>query len=268
MNWTCWVEKSGGEDGGGGAFVPKMMMIMMITKVESCGVGCIRMAFLSKGWWKSNNYFYGRNVLYGMDIGGYVEQRGHKRYMLVCFSYGYIRLTLSQTNATVESTFIILLPQRPSLPPPRTPQIWRSFNPQLQSQIIHIPLQLLLPININNLPTFDSIPERPRPIHPPKPFPLPLLQPRDCKDTQPRHRKQRVRKLKRFKRNFALHHNRQTSKGVVEIMTFAISLHHIGAFRVRNVFDWVARVGGYPFTVEPGSVRGANAISREEAEVG
>lgn len=51
-------------------------------------------------------------------------------------------------------------------------------------------------------------------------------------------------------------------------MTFAISLHHIGAFRVRNVFDWVARVGGYPFTVEPGSVGGANAISREEAEVG
>lgn len=51
-------------------------------------------------------------------------------------------------------------------------------------------------------------------------------------------------------------------------MTFPISLYHIGAFRVRNVFDWVARVGGYPFTVEPGSVGGANAISREEAEVG
>lgn len=51
-------------------------------------------------------------------------------------------------------------------------------------------------------------------------------------------------------------------------MAFAISLHHIGAFRVRNVFDWVARVGGYPFTVEPGSVGGANAIRREEAEVG
>jgi len=51
-------------------------------------------------------------------------------------------------------------------------------------------------------------------------------------------------------------------------MTFAISLHNIGAFRVRNVFDWFARVGGYPFTVEPSSIGGANAISREEAEVG
>lgn len=51
-------------------------------------------------------------------------------------------------------------------------------------------------------------------------------------------------------------------------MTFAISLYHIGAFRVRNVFDWVARVGGYPFAVEPGSVCGANAIGREETEVG
>lgn len=51
-------------------------------------------------------------------------------------------------------------------------------------------------------------------------------------------------------------------------MTFAISLHHIGALRVRNVFDSVARVGGYPFTVEPGRVGGANAFSREESEVG
>lgn len=51
-------------------------------------------------------------------------------------------------------------------------------------------------------------------------------------------------------------------------MTFTISLHHIGTFRVRNVFNWVARVGGYPFTVEPGSVGDANAIGREEAEVG
>ncbi len=32
-------------------------------------------------------------------------------------------------------------------------------------------------------------------------------------------------------------------------MAVAISLHHIGAFRVRNVFDQVARVGGYSFGV-------------------
>ena len=51
-------------------------------------------------------------------------------------------------------------------------------------------------------------------------------------------------------------------------MTFAISLHHIGTFRVRYVLDWVARVGGHPFTVEPGGVGGANAIGREKTEVG
>lgn len=51
-------------------------------------------------------------------------------------------------------------------------------------------------------------------------------------------------------------------------MTFAISLHHIGTFRVRYVLDWVARVGRHPFAVEPGGVGGANAIGREKAEVG
>lgn len=54
---------------------------------------------------------------------------------------------------------------------------------------------------------------------------------------------------------------------MVEIVTFAISLHHIGAFRVGDVFDRVTRVRGYPFAVKPGGVGGPNAIWWEEAEV-
>ncbi len=55
---------------------------------------------------------------------------------------------------------------------------------------------------------------------------------------------------------------------MVEIVTFAIPLHHVRAFLVVDVLDLVPCVGTHALAVEPRGVRPADAVVGQTAEVG
>lgn len=55
---------------------------------------------------------------------------------------------------------------------------------------------------------------------------------------------------------------------MVEIVAFAIPLHHVGAFFVVNVPHRTARVGGDTFAVEPADVGSSDGVFGQGAEMG
>lgn len=163
-----------------------------------------------------------------------------------------------------------LLRPLPLLPlhPPHLPQIRRRLNPQLPPQLPHIPLQQLLPINTNQLLGPEPIPNRPRQVRGPKPPPLPALQPRDGKQTQPGHGQPRVRELEPLERHLPLHDDGQIRQRVVEIVAFPVPLHHVRQFFVVHVAYARARVRGHAFAVEPGCVGGAEGVGGQGPQLG
>lgn len=72
---------------GMGGFVVKMMMIMWDT---------LGWRFCQKGWWKSNLFQMGGCVLWD-GCWWLCGAKRHKRCMLACFSWRYIRFTLKRT---------------------------------------------------------------------------------------------------------------------------------------------------------------------------
>lgn len=167
------------------------------------------------------------------------------------------------------SSPVLLLFRPPSLCLPDFSQIRGSFDPQFVPQLIHIPLQLLLPVDINDfLLGRPAVPQRPRQIHLPEPPPFTSFQPQHGCQAQPRHGQERVGELKGLQRHLPFHDDGQTRQGVVEVVAFPVPLHDVGAFFVVDVAYLRSRVRGDALAIEPGGVGVSDGVGREGTETG
>lgn len=151
-------------------------------------------------------------------------------------------------------------------PPANRSQVRRLLDAQLSPQVVHIPLQLLLPKDIDYVLTPYAVLNRPRHVHPEKASPLGRLQRGHGQHAEARHRQQRVGEFKRLERHLALSDRGQTRQGVVKVMALAVPLHHVGALLVVNVLDRRARVWRHPLAVQPLDIGAAHGVCRQRAQ--
>ncbi|KZL84277.1 hypothetical protein CI238_11269, partial [Colletotrichum incanum] len=145
-------------------------------------------------------------------------------------------------------------------PLPNSPHIRRPLDPQLGPQLIHVPLQLLLPVDINHLLRLHPVLQRPGTINIAEPLPLPLLHRRVAQHRETRHRNQRVGELERLKRHLALPHDRQARQRMIEVMALAVPLHDIRTLRVIYVSHHWPRVRAHTFGIKPADIGSPDAV--------
>lgn len=144
-----------------------------------------------------------------------------------------------------ESCCVLLVPclffQAPSrfrcLPRAPPDSWWWIPNAKLFLQFFNILIPSLLPVNGYQALRAPSTPERPRNM---------LLQPiapcrrehaRCSNSRQTRHRKSQVREFKRLHNDLVFDAHWHRSDTVVEVVTFAIPLHHVGEFWIVDVMN-------------------------------
>lgn len=150
---------------------------------------------------------------------------------------------------------------------PYIPQVGRSLDAQLVAQLLHVPLQLLLPKHIDDLLAAGSVPQRPGQVNGPEPPPLLGLHGRGGEHAQAGHGQARVRPFEGLEGDFALADNGQPGDGVVEVVAFSVPLHDVRALLVVNVARLVSRVGGDALAVQPRDVGAADCVSGQGPEV-
>ncbi|PNY24432.1 hypothetical protein TCAP_05643, partial [Tolypocladium capitatum] len=152
--------------------------------------------------------------------------------------------------------------------PPAPSSIWRALHAQLLAELTHVPLELLLPKDVDDLAAAGAVAQRPGKIYGEEAAPLLRLERRGGEDAQPRHGEERIRKLKGLERYLALADDGQARDGVVEVVALAVALHDVGALLVVDVAHGGARVGRDALAVEPADVGAADGVGGKRAQGG